>query len=48
MSEQKPYNPHDHLVKIRSKDGAMKDYLPASWPNPYFDATRGNIVISQL
>ena len=31
MSEQKSYNPHEHLVKIRSKDGAMKDYLPASW-----------------
>ena len=31
MSEQKPYNPHDRLVKIRSKDGAMKDYYPASW-----------------
>ena len=31
MSEQKPYNPHEHLVKIRSKDGAMKDYYPAAW-----------------
>ena len=31
MSEQKPYNPHDHLVKIRSKDGAQKDYYPAAW-----------------
>lgn len=31
MSEQKLYNPHDHLVKIRSKDGAQKDYYPAAW-----------------
>ncbi len=31
MSEQKPYNPREHLVKIRSKDGAMKDYYPAAW-----------------
>ena len=31
MSEQKPYNPREHLVKIRSKDGGMKDYYPAAW-----------------
>jgi hypothetical protein len=31
MSEQKSYNPREHLVKIRSKDGAMKDYYPAAW-----------------
>jgi hypothetical protein len=31
MSEQKTYNPREHLVKIRSKDGAMKDYYPAAW-----------------
>ncbi len=31
MSEQKPYNPREHLVKIRSKDGAMKDYYPAAY-----------------
>ena len=31
MSEQKLYNPREHLVKIRSKDGAMKDYYPAAW-----------------
>ena len=31
MSEQKSYNPREHLVKIRSKDGVMKDYYPAAW-----------------
>ncbi len=31
MSEQKQYNPREHLVKIRSKDGGMKDYYPAAW-----------------
>jgi hypothetical protein len=31
MSEQKTYNPREHLVKIRSKDGGMKDYYPAAW-----------------
>ncbi len=31
MSEQKPYNPREHLVKIRSKDGVMKDYYPAAY-----------------
>jgi hypothetical protein len=25
------YNAHDHLMKIRAKDGTMKDYLPANW-----------------
>ena len=25
------YNPQEHLVKIKSKDGSMKDYYPASW-----------------
>ena len=31
MSEQKSYNPREHLVKIRSKDGGMKDNYPAAW-----------------
>ena len=31
MSEQKSYSPREHLVKIRSKDGGMKDYYPAAW-----------------
>ena len=26
----KIYNPHDHLIKIRTKDG-LKDYYPAAW-----------------
>ncbi len=25
------YNPHEHLVQIKSKDGTMKDYYPANW-----------------
>ncbi|MFL5591040.1 MAG: hypothetical protein ACJ8DI_25780 [Ktedonobacteraceae bacterium] len=25
------YNPTEHLVQIRAKDGTMKDYLPANW-----------------
>jgi hypothetical protein len=25
------YNPSEHLVKIKSKDGTLKDYLPACW-----------------
>ena len=25
------YNPHEHLVKIKAKDGTLKDYLPAGW-----------------
>ncbi len=28
---QNSFNPREHLVKIRSKDGTMKDYLPANW-----------------
>ena len=31
MSTTKDFNPREHLVKIRSKDGAMKDYLPSAW-----------------
>ena len=27
---QKPYNPHDHLIKIKTKEG-LKDYYPANW-----------------
>jgi hypothetical protein len=27
----KSYNPHDHLIKIKSKDGTLKDYYPAGW-----------------
>ena len=30
MSTQ-DYNAHDHLIKIRGKDGQQKDYLPAAW-----------------
>ena len=25
------YNPKKHLIKIRAKDGTLKDYLPAAW-----------------
>src|SRR5207248_11155628 len=25
------YNPGEHLVQIRAKDGTLKDYLPANW-----------------
>ena len=25
------YNPTEHLVQIKAKDGTMKDYLPANW-----------------
>ncbi len=25
------YNPHDHLITIRAKDGSQKPYLPAAW-----------------
>jgi hypothetical protein len=25
------YHARDHLIKIKSKDGTMRDYLPASW-----------------
>jgi len=25
------YNPLDHVIKIKAKDGTMKDYLPANW-----------------
>ncbi len=25
------FNPQDHLVKIKSKDGSQKDYYPAAW-----------------
>ncbi len=25
------YNPTEHLVKIKAKDGSMKDYYPAAW-----------------
>src|SRR5947208_3861691 len=25
------YNPTEHLVQIRAKDGTLKDYLPANW-----------------
>jgi hypothetical protein len=25
------FNPKDHLVQIRAKDGAMRPYYPASW-----------------
>jgi hypothetical protein len=25
------YNPRKHLIKIKSKDGSLKDYLPAIW-----------------
>ena len=28
---QNSYNPHDHLVTIRAKDGSQKPYLPAAW-----------------
>ena len=31
MSEQKVYNPREHLVKIKSKDGSLKDYYPAPY-----------------
>ncbi len=30
-SATRGYNPRDHLVKIKAKDGSMKDYYPASW-----------------
>ena len=25
------YNPGEHLVQIRAKDGTLKDYYPATW-----------------
>ena len=25
------FNPHDHLITIRAKDGSQKPYLPAAW-----------------
>ncbi|MFL6546590.1 MAG: hypothetical protein ACJ8LM_15620 [Candidatus Udaeobacter sp.] len=25
------YNPSEHLIKIKGKDGMLKDYLPAAW-----------------
>jgi hypothetical protein len=27
----KAYNPLDHLIQIKSKDGSLKDYYPAGW-----------------
>lgn len=31
MTNIDTYSPSEHLVKIKSKDGTMKDYYPASW-----------------
>ncbi len=25
------YNPQSHLIKVKSKDGSLRDYLPAGW-----------------
>ena len=31
MTQNSNYDARQHLVQIRSKDGTMKDYLPANW-----------------
>ncbi len=31
MTQNSTYDARSHLVQIRSKDGTMKDYLPANW-----------------
>jgi hypothetical protein len=28
---QHSYSPYEHLMKIKAKDGTVKDYLPANW-----------------
>jgi hypothetical protein len=31
MTQTTTYNSHEHLIKIKGKDGQVKDYLPANW-----------------
>jgi hypothetical protein len=31
MTQQQPYNAHEHLIQIKGRDGQQKEYYPAAW-----------------